>query len=461
MKTSKGIAVTCRFCGGVAYLEKVETSFLCPYCHKSQPLDEKTIQMLQQYQNAVKSYLDRAYRAKEGAQYIEEWTKKGGKGDIVSLMNIIFILIITVVAFLMPFLISRGFDTQRYGTYIPWVFIILFMLIYFVYFYLIRKKPEVKIEETGQVYVNCSNCGAKNVLKAGQIIEKCSFCGAFLLPSAGAMSQGIKEVQNVARAAEMERRRKERLIAAKHNIVKSGSFAIYLYLGSFGLFIGIGLVSIVINAYEEGKEVFPIILLPLVVFSGFLGLIFAVYYWRRRKKRIWSETLNKFAGFYKGKATMGVNGVVDWLNKFWAGDYSTTHLQTMGRYAGCVEFNYQGFPAILIANPEGYTVRYGRGHSVHYDPFFHLLIAAWIPGISEEVALPGEFLKSVENKIKGLESSGYHIIVGVPGIMAQIDSNLAKHIKKHPENIISLSQVFGELIGILSQLGGKPISAFP
>jgi predicted RNA-binding Zn-ribbon protein involved in translation (DUF1610 family) len=455
-KTTAGLAITCQSCGSSIPVRALQPVVSCPFCGKEQVVDREMLRRLQDYQDRVKARLDKAQADKRQAETMDWWYGKMRSGSARStwIVILLFMAVPIGLSFLSMAVIQTGILPKEAMRFMP-VFmtgaIILGIIGYYVWFYSGKRKgtKAVSLSETRMI---CPDCGARNVLAPGQVLERCAWCGAMLVPSAQAIQRSLEEVERAARAAEMERYRKEREGIAKVMSYSMGGSVVYFTLGPFILMLG---VPGAIFTYQMaiGKEPYnPAIFLIWAAFFGVLGALVLIVTLRRSKRRRWSESLGEFARTFGGQVAGGTGGVVGWLNAYWAGPYDLVNIMT-GRYGGGVTFSCQGYPAMLFVDPVA--------ASDQHRAKVHLFLAAWVPGVSDAAGGQAQLTPAASSLIGQLESSGFHVIVQQAGILAEADEHGVKRLRKNPEETASLVPLAGQLVRIASSIQARPVQPIP
>ena len=455
-KTTAGLTITCRSCGSSIPVQALQPVVNCPFCGKEQIVDQEMLRRLQDYQDRVKSRLDKARADKKQAETMDWWYGKmrPGSARTTWIVILLFMAVPIGLSFLSMAVIQAGILPKEAMRFMPaFMFgaIILGLVGYYVWFYSGKRKGTraVSLSETRMV---CPNCGARNVLAPGQVLERCAYCSAMLVPSAKVIQQSLEEVDRAARAAEMERYRKEREGIAKVMSYSMGGSVVYLTLGPFILMLG---VSGAIFTYQVaiGKEPYsPAIFLLWAAFFGVLGALVLIVTLRRSKRRRWTESLGEFARTFGGQVAGGTGGVVGWLNAYWAGPYELINIMA-GRYGNGVTFICQGYPALLFVDPVA--------ASDQHRAKVHLFIAAWVPGVSDAAGGQARLTPATSSLIGQTESSGFRVIVQQAGILAEADEHVVKRLRKNPEETASLVPLAGQLVRIASSIQARPVQPIP
>jgi predicted RNA-binding Zn-ribbon protein involved in translation (DUF1610 family) len=455
-KTTAGLTITCRSCGSGIPVQALQPAVICPYCGVEQIVDVEMLRQLREYQDRVKARLDKADADKKQAEMMDWWYGKMryGSRKTILIPILLFMGLPVGLSLLFTLIVNTGVLPRAATGFMPFIIIgaiVLSLVGYYAWFYSGRRKGTkgVSLSETRMV---CPNCGARNVLAPGQVLERCAYCGAMLVPSAKVIQRSLEEVEQAARAAEMERYRKEREGIAKAMSYSAGSSLPYFIMVPFILLLG---VPGIIFSYQMavGKEPYsPAIFLIWTIFGGLVAALVIIAETRRSMKRRWRESLDDFARAFRGQAAGGTRDIVGWLNTYWAGPYDLVNI-VAGMYGNGVTMSCQGHPAMLFVDP--------IAASDQHRAKVHLFLAAWVPGLSDGLGAGAPFTPESSSLMSELEASGFHVRVQQAGLMAEAADSIVKKIRKRPEETASLAPVFGRLVQLASAIQARPVHPIP
>jgi predicted RNA-binding Zn-ribbon protein involved in translation (DUF1610 family) len=455
-KTTAGLEITCRSCGSGIPVQALQPAVTCPYCGAEQIVDAEMLRQLRDYQDRVKARLDKAHADKNQAEAMDWWYGKMryGSGKTIVISILLFMGLPVGLSLLFMLIVNTGVLPRQATGFMPIIIvaaIVLSLAGYYTWFYSGRRKGTkgVSLSETRMV---CPNCGARNVLAPGQVLERCAYCGAMLVPSAKVIQRSLEEVEQAARAAEMERYRKEREGIAKVMSYSAGSSLPYFIMVPFILILG---VPGIVFTYEMavGKEPYsPAIFLIWTIFGGLVAAVVIIAERRRSTRGRWKESLDDFARAFRGQVAGGTRGIVGWLNTFWAGPYDLVNIMA-GMYGNGVAMSCQGYHALLFVDPVA--------ASDQHRAKVHLFLAAWIPGVSDSPGGGAQVTPEAGALMNQLEASGFHVLVQQAGLMAEAAAHIVKKIRKRPEETASLVPVFGRLVQLASAIQARPVHPIP
>lgn len=450
-------SVLCQSCGGAIPLSAITPAVTCPYCQHVQALDADVLRELTDYQAQTEAHFQNARHELEQAQAWQSMTGRPGtsaaKNTIVGIALMMGVPIIVSMGG--AFLFSAGLLPQAYMPFLSLAAIGAFMVSFIAYmiWYYGGKRSQASISVDAPSNVTCPNCGAMSTFQVGQVVETCTHCGGALLASATVVGAGVAAAHQVARAAQMQRFRTERSGMATYSGYSMSSSVPYFILGSFGLVIVVPTIMFSVGMLRGSEPYDPAIFLMWGLSCCLVGTLVGIVLYRRRQRRRFETALRNLAHQLSGQVGWGVNPVVEWLNAFWAGPY-VSHQLMVGRLACAVAASPSQYPLLIFIDP--------IGMSEHYPPKIELLLAAWIPGLSDGTGRPLAHTAETRRLRQWLGESGFSVEYNQAGLYLRGDEMVAKAIRKMPaENAAKLPEIASRLVRLAVGLGASPVERIP
>lgn len=244
--------------------------------------------------------------------------------------------------------------------------------------------------------VACPTCGAPNSFRPGQTVESCAYCGGGLVASEQTMDAGVDAAADVARRAAMERYRAERT----------------------------GMVNAAAMSTRWSRP---------------------VLFGRRRWDRF--EAAANALAADDGHALLGLPAVAGWLNRYWAGSYPVTDLLS-GKASFGAAMRLEGYPVLVFADD--------GPMSVQAQPKVHLLLAATIPGVSEETSGAPARGGAVDEWLDALRRDAGEPEVQQAGILVRMREDEVTMVQKRPERLAELRPVLDTMVRAAVALDAQP-----
>jgi DNA-directed RNA polymerase subunit RPC12/RpoP len=443
-------SIPCPRCGGIFPVADVTAAIDCPYCGHRFALTPAAVHELERYQRAVHAALG---EANVQHQHSAAWSTTAQSMKTAWIALAVFgvlmgLLILSTIALqwgltsglvsqeIMPFF-SLGSVIGVMGTTVT-VSLWLSM----------RAKQSAQHAQAGSACVACPSCGAPNQLGSGQTQETCRYCRAALVPSQTLMLRAIDLSRAALRAAELNRYRAERTGMAAIMGRKTMTAAPYFVLGSFVPITGASTLIMTAQLLVGDADVpLAAVATMLALTSVNIGLIAAVYVWRKWNKQRFSTPLADLAHQFHGRLVSGLPDVVAWLNAYWASPYEISHL-SVGPYHAAARLDAGGYAALVDVDPVA--------PAQQYQPRVHVLLAAAVPELAAGSGSP-----TVAAARHWLEQAGFTLIIQSSGLLARAHGKTLKRLRKSPESLHLLSTVITTLSGLAHGLRAERVEALP
>lgn len=141
-----------------------------------------------------------------------------------------------------------------------------------------------------------------------------------------------------------------------------------------------------------------------------------------------------------------------WLNDRWAGP-ATVDLVFGGSLYRALRFEPLGYEVVLVLNPVP-----ARGQR----PSMSLLLAAWIPGVSERdapdpgVADSWRSAPGAASPLSALERAGFEVEPSVAGILCRATPDAVRRLRQAPEEVALLGAAIVDIARLAAAIGARP-----
>lgn len=434
-------------------LESLGPTTTCPFCGHRQALSSQTYVELRAYTDEVRRELRRADEqhamvatwrrwtegpaASAGRSYVMAFGLATGlplvAGALVFAMHHGGLLTPAQTQPLLGFAIM-GASYLGLGAYVVW--------------YLASRRREVAARSrTGRAEVACPNCGAPNALESGQALTRCTHCSAALVPSRTLMVRELDQVRAQARRATLERYRAERSTMAMYMQRDMSPYVIYLVLGSFVPMVGIGTVAFTVQMLRGEEPYSPAIFLLWGLTLGLLGVIAGVYLVRRHRLELWRQAVSDLGAQFGGRPLDGLPGLVEWLNRCWAGPYRVERLKR-GHLHQIAELRVLGYHALVEVMADS---------DQHRRPRVLALIAAWVPGLSDGSQRRASLGPDAKWTKQWLLDAGFEVEISEAGLIAAATDETVKRLRRNPRALHAMAPVLSHLARLANEIGATPV----
>jgi uncharacterized Zn finger protein (UPF0148 family) len=460
METAAGArSLRCERCHAAFSLEQPLPKVHCPFCGHRQAV--RAYDELRQHERAVNERIERARHELGQAAAFEAW-RTDSRSDP---KRTTFVLV--SVGFVAPLLIWMASLAARQLGLVsannePVITVAAVVLMYVAIFgYMIwqslgrQKVTDGRVELEG-AKVACPNCGAAAVLSASAAVDTCRYCQAALIPTRTAMHRAVSDAQAALREATLARYREERLVALRTR----SSMLVPLLI----IVPGVALPFIMIPIFTvgatwdmaTGKEPWN----GVVVLGWGMNAVIvggALWWWRRRQeiKATWAQATANLSRQFGGQPLGSATAVVEWMNRYWAGPYDLDHLR-QGSFRTSLALSAAGYPVLLAADPFE-TASKEQSEQMALKP--HVLLAAWVPGVSDHTGQGPARGPAVEQQEALLRQAGFDIAITQAGLFAHAHLETAKALRKNPAAAHALAVVLGHMTQLAQALGAAPPKA--
>jgi ribosomal protein L37AE/L43A len=457
METAAGArSLRCERCHAAFSLAQPLPEVHCPFCGHRQAVP--AYDELKQHELAVNERIARAQHELGQAAAFEAWrtdARSDPKRTTFLLVGVGFVapLLIWIATSLapqlgLPLAVSESHLVVGviFATYIA-------LLGYVIWQSLGRQQAKDGHVDLEGANVACPNCGAAGVLSASAAVDTCGYCQAALIPTRTAMHRAVSDAQAALREATLARHREERLVALR---TRSSMVVPLVLIGP-----GVALPFIVIPVITvgatwdmaTGQEPFNgAVLLGWGMSAAIVGG--AILWWRRRQEilGIWARATATLSRQFNGHALGSAAAVVQWMNQHWAGPYDLVHLR-QGSFRTSLALSAAGYPVLLAADPFE-TASKEQSEQRALKP--HVLLAAWVPGVSDHSGQGPARGAAVEREVALLSAAGFEVAITEAGLFAHACLETTKALRKHPAAAHALAVVIGHLTQLAQALGAAP-----
>ncbi|MBN2802450.1 MAG: hypothetical protein JXR91_05115 [Deltaproteobacteria bacterium] len=454
IKTETAQSVRCENCGSAISITSLNSHVTCKSCGQLQEVDPVLLSKLGQFSAEVNIHSEDAKSDREIAGAWEQTAvqmKAGSGAGQVFLALLLMIGIPMGLVLLGLFMLQSGIIGQEnvlavnamamVGTVIG---VVGYLLLYYS-----RKKKQgatsLKIETT----IRCPECGGANTISGANGFTTCSHCGAGLLPEAGARANILDAATNDKRLAKMTKLKAERSgYAAISGVGMSPIAMIWMIGGSFLLMMSGGTIGFSYQMATGDEPYHPAVLMLWIITFGLAGGMVAATKYIKAKKQNSKTAMDELAMAFGGEVLEDISAAVTWFNRYWI---SPIHHYYMfpGSYYSAAQMNIAGFPIFVDINPVA--------ASQHHKAYASILLAAHIPGITENQTTAPPIPKPAEQIIQRLEAAGFTIKLTEAGIEARADKYLLKNLKKSRDYTI-LSEPIAHIARLSKALNATPVT---
>jgi hypothetical protein len=443
-------SIPCPRCGGIFPVAEVRAGIDCPYCTHRFALTPAALLELERYQISVHAALG---QANVQHQHSAAWgtTAQTMKTAWISLAVFgVLVTLLILATFVLQWGLMNGVVSQEI---IPIFSIgslvgVMGTTVAVSLWLGMRAKQSAGRASAGSSRVACPSCGAPNELGPGQTLETCRYCRAALVPSQTVMLHGMNVARAALRSAEINRYRAERTGMAAimgRATVKAGP---YIIIGSFVPVTGGATLAMAAQLVIGNEKVpLPAVATMLALTSLNIGLIAAVYIWRKWNQQRFATAVADLARQFRGQLLPGLPDKVAWLNAYWASPYELHHLSS-GPCHTAARIDAGGYAALIDVDPIPPVQQ--------YKPRVHILIAAAVPELATRTSSP-----AVRAARQWLDQAGFTLVVESSGLFARAQENTLKRLRKSPESLHVLSTVITTLSGLARGLDAEPVEALP
>lgn len=424
----------------------------CPYCQHRQALSSQTYQELRAYGAEMERRLGMANQELQRADAWARWHGSGrtpGKSLAVALGLMMGV----------PMLLAGGaYVAHALGLFEsgggPVLSFVIMgasyggVVIYLVWYYASRRGGASRRTQVGVSRVACPNCGAPNEMRAGKTVETCGHCGAALTPTKTVMMEGLTAAQQHIRRSSLERYRAERKGMAQVLGTSAANFLPFIIIGSFFPMIVLTTIVFSWQMFVTGEEPFdPLIFVFWAMSAALVGGLIGFVMYRRAKKAAWRQGLGDIARQFHGNVTNDLTQMVGWLNRYWAAPYPILWLWK-GVYFGAASLDVHGYPTLVDVEPHGYQNS--------YPARVHVVLAAWVPGLSEGGSPPPLQGRALELR-DWLSRSGFDVEPTPGGLLARARPEVISRLRSDPSRAHELAPIIASLAEIAEQIGARPV----
>ncbi len=440
----------CASCGSAFQLADIERVVQCPFCGHVQDVDPDLIARLDEYEEEVRDQRLAAAIERRQAQRYDVWYGRMRRGSprTVAAMTLGFMLLPTGVGFALWGLVSL-MGEEAVGHLMPYVPIPLMGLVFlflagwigWMYSGPRRRRSVAGLES---VAMACPGCGAVNEIEPGEKTTTCSFCHASLVPSEPVMGASLAEAQREKLAARLERYRTEREGIAKSYSYSIHGFAHWTVLGPFMLMTCGGSLAFSVEM-ALGREPFhPGIFLLWAMAFGCVATGVGISLYQRSTRRRWHAAMAAVARGLDGEVRTGMDGLVGWLDRHWAGPYDLRFLFA-GKYAHGAAVTVEGFSGLLWVEPTPV--------SDQHPARVHVFVSAWIPGTADESDAP--IPDAARTLLEDLRRE-FDVQLQQGGLFVALDEFEVKALRRDPASAADLTPLFPRLAALARALGASP-----
>jgi hypothetical protein len=266
------------------------------------------------------------------------------------------------------------------------------------------------------------------------------------MPSATLMQAGLGAAEAAAHEATMRHYRAEREGAASLMRMSLAGGAPYIIVGSLlPMTVGAAVAFTADALQHDRSSDWPGILALWAVGSVNVGMMAAVFVWRRRVKLRWAAILAEASCRFGHRILTGLDETVAWLNGYWAGPVPLGDL-TVGGYFQASMITVGTLPGLIVLNP---TSR-GEGAPVYAAVF----LAAWIPALRGQGA-PNEAQWAPCRAM--LDRWGFLLTVCEAGLVARADADVVKRLKQDPNAASVLATIATSMGEAARAAGAVPV----
>lgn len=444
--------VRCAQCGALVPVALHAAEVTCTHCGHRQALDAQMLGGLQQYQRQYGQDVQSAqehYAQAASMQAQQEQLRSPAKQYVLGfglLMGLPTVAVVVGVA-----LLRMGYlrnDQTPFISFAAMGAAMVGMVVYFVV-WSIGLRTKTRTTAISGSTVACPSCGAAHAFLYGQALDRCRYCGASLLATQTVMQAGLDAARAARRHAELERWRKERsLIASYQGMGVSGTTVLFMAIGPMVVMVGISCVAFSWQMAIGEEPYSPAIFLLWAMLLGAIAVLGGATWWNRTRKHRLREASEALASQLGGQPLGSLQQMVQWLNHYWAGPYDAHHLSGVGLY-GAACGTMQGYA--VLGELFGSSDRYRRAR-------VHLLIAAWIPGLSDGQGQPPLGGPAVEAERQALAQAGFDVELNQGGLLLVAEPTTVKRIVKNLPSFGQLAPALMHGVRMAQAMGATPVA---
>jgi hypothetical protein len=438
----------CSSCNAAFAVERISATVHCPYCGHGQTFADYG--ELLAYEQAVQRRADKASEQAMIAASLEAWTSSSRSdpkrrlavayGFMIGLPILLALVLVAVDKIgLLPKTSGPG-PALAIGA-VSYLGLAGFL----VWSFTGRIRSQKRQSGLRDIHVACPTCGAPGALTPGEAADNCAFCGAALIPSRAAMNQGVDAARLAAQQASLNRRRASREASAKAQ--NMGAFAYImpiLIVGSMLLMIGGSAVGFSVQMLTGSEPYHPAIFLLWALTLAILGGS-AVYCLRYRLRRdALRNGLEDIAKQLSGKVLFDADARLEWLNRYWIGEYERTGLGQSYVAAGAA-ISIADYNALIDID-----LRTGQP-----APRVELLLAAWVPRVSDGQEPSGRA------RDETLKHMGFHVRRTAGGLHAVASKEFIDACRARPESVHVLVPALSTLVALAKKHDCQPTGPIP
>jgi len=446
-------AVRCDGCGAAIPIQGLTSTASCPHCSHTQQLDPKLVRSLAGYQHAVQNEVALASAELHRAARSEAQHAAIKTPAIQYLLGFGLMMGLPLVFIISGVIVMKlGVVDERTGGPILGIGAVLAggvgAVLYGLSSFLLAKSRARRAVALPSATITCPSCGAANPIAPGAAVGRCEFCGAALMPSETAVKFVADAARSAARTAVLERMRQEReLVAGYHAYSIQGNTILIMAGAPMTLVLGITAVGFTYEMATGAEPFNPSIIVVWALFFALAigmtaGTAYVLY-----KRNVFHKALASLIAAYAGRDLGNLGGTVWWLNKYWAGPYPNDKLAASAPY-GSVALVVGGFHCLVEFAPS--TER-------HCRPRLHILVAAWLPGLSDGMGRPPPADEQLRRAHQALFSQGFEGEQNAGGLFLWADRATLKAFRKDPERLAQLGPTLTQAVLVTRGLGGEPV----
>jgi len=447
------VELRCASCGSSFQIDEVVERVRCPFCNHQQDVARDLIDRLEAFRGRLDAHAEVIAEERRQTARFDAWYGRMRKGSpaVVLLFTAAFMLGPMLIGFVLWGLVAL-IGQEATDRLVPFVPIPLMLLVFaslagwigWMYSGQRRKRSVAALEAEA---LACPGCGAVSRVEPGATVTACSFCGASLVPSEPVMGRALAAAQRAKLAARIERYRAER-----EGIAKALSYGMplamhWFVLGPFTLMACGGAFAFSFEMLAGREPFHPGIFLLWAMGGGCVAAGVGISGYQRVTRQRWRAALAAVARGSGGEVVSGLDGLVGWLDRHWAGPYDLRFVHA-GKYAHGATLYVEGFAGLLWVDP--------TASSEHHPARTHLFLAAWIPGVAddEDSSPSPEATDLLENLRRE-----HDVQLQQGGLFLPLDDADVTPLRRDPTGVTQLATVFVQLAALARALGASPVHA--
>jgi hypothetical protein len=447
---SEAHELRCASCGSAFQVTSLDEQVRCPFCGHTQDVDADLLARLDEYQGKVQDQRRATAGERLQAARYDVWYGRMRRGSplTVAAVTLSFMILPTGVGLALWGLVTL-MGEEAVGHLMPYVPIPLMGLVFlflagwtaWMYSGPRRRRSVAGLES---VAMACPGCGAVNRIEPGEKTTSCAFCRASLVPSEPVMGRSLAEAQREKLAARLERYRTEREGVAKSYSYSIHGFAHWTVLGPFMLMTCGGSLAFSVEM-ALGREPFhPGIFLLWAMGFGCVSAGVGISLYQRSTRRRWHAAMAAVARGLDGEVLSGMDGLVGWLDRHWAGPYDLRFLFA-GKYAHGASVTADGFAGLLWVEP--------TAASDQHPARAHVFLSAWIPGTADESDAP--LPDGARAQLEELRRE-FDVQLQQGGLFVALDDVEVRSLRRNPASATELAPLFTRLAALARSMGASP-----